>query len=153
MYKLFYNLSEKPFQINTDPHFLWLGANHKEALATLGYGLTSENGFLLLTGDVGAGKTTLVNALLKNLDKDVLVANVSNPKLNVMDFLNHLAQSLGIERHFENKVDFIFYFQEFLQNISRDQKRVLVIIDEAQKLSIDLLEEIRLLSNVEQPEQ
>ena len=98
MYKLFYDLSEKPFQINTDPHFLWLGTNHKEALATLDYGLSSENGFLLMTGDVGAGKTTLINALLKNLDEYVLVANVSNPKLDLMDFLNHVAQSLGIER-------------------------------------------------------
>ena len=152
MYKLFYDLSEKPFQINTDPHFLWLGANHKEALATLDYGLSSENGFLLMTGDVGAGKTTLINALLKNLDEYVLVANVSNPRLDLMDFLNHIAQSLGIEQQFENKVDFLFYFQEFLQKISLDHKRVLLIIDEAQKLSIELLEEIRLLSNVEQPE-
>jgi type II secretory pathway predicted ATPase ExeA/Flp pilus assembly protein TadD len=153
MYKLFYDLSEKPFQINTDPHFLWLGANHREALATLDYGLSSENGFLLMTGDVGAGKTTLINALLKNLDEYVLVANVSNPKLDLMDFLNHVAQSLGIERQFDNKVDFLFYFQEFLQKINLDHKRILLIIDEAQKLSVELLEEIRLLSNVEQPEQ
>ncbi len=152
MYKSFYNLSEKPFQINTDPNYLWLGAKHKEALAILEYGITSENGFLLLTGDVGAGKTTLINALLKKLQDDVLVASVSNPNLDLMDFFDHIAQSLGIQQQFDRKGDFLIYFKEFLQKINQDHKRVLLIIDEAHNLSEELLEEIRLLSNIELPE-
>ena len=152
MYIFFYNLSKKPFQINTDPHYLWRGGKYEEVLAMLEYGISSENGFLLLTGDVGTGKTTLINALLKDLQDDVLVANISNPNLELMDFFHLIAQSLGIQKQFQRKVDFLLYFESFLQQLSQEKKRVLLIIDEAQKLSPELLEEIRLLSNVERPE-
>ena len=82
MYLSHYNLSKKPFQISADPKFLWLGENHREALAVLKYGIINNQGFVLLTGDVGTGKTTLINALVNSLDQDTVVAVVSDPKLD-----------------------------------------------------------------------
>ena len=88
MYLSHYNLVKKPFQLTTDPEFLWLGDKHKEALATLKYGVIDQKGFLLVTGDVGTGKTTLINALLESLEDDTLVANITNPLLDLIDFFN-----------------------------------------------------------------
>jgi len=153
MYTSFYNLSAKPFQISTDPRFLWLGEKHKEALAVLRFGLISQNGFLLLTGDVGAGKTTLVNALLKSLDSKILVASITDPNLDLMGFLNHIARSFKIPQRFDRKEDFLIDFKDFLENVCLNNgKQVLLIIDEAHKLSKELLEQVRLLSNIEIPE-
>ncbi|MFZ0485184.1 MAG: AAA family ATPase, partial [Desulfobacterales bacterium] len=79
MYLSHYNLKEKPFQISTDPKFIWFGEKHQEALAVLEYGVIDNKGFLLITGDVGTGKTSLINALLMRLGNDVIVANITNP--------------------------------------------------------------------------
>jgi general secretion pathway protein A len=106
MYLSYYNLSEWPFQINSDPRFLWLGEKHKEALATLIYGVQDQRGFLLLTGDVGTGKTTLVNALLEKLDDSILVGNITDPKLDLIGFLNVVSASLGRPEKSERKEDF-----------------------------------------------
>ncbi|MGD8757904.1 MAG: AAA family ATPase [Deltaproteobacteria bacterium] len=149
MYLSHYNLAEKPFQITADPRFLWLGEKHQEALATLKYGVLDNRGFLLLTGDVGTGKTTLINALLRNLDKDIVVATVVDPNLEKLEFLNFLANAFNINEKFHTKVDFLIHFTRFLRNAYSDNKKVLLIIDEAQRLSKELLEEIRLLSNIE----
>jgi len=153
MYLSHYNLFKKPFQITTDPKFLWLGDKHKEALATLKYGVVDQKGFLLVTGDVGTGKTTLINALLENLENDTFVAFITNPALNLIDFFNFIAISFNIPKKFDNKVDFIVYFSRFLKEVYSENKNVLLIIDEAHNLSKDLLENIRLLSNIELPEQ
>lgn len=153
MYTSFYNLTEKPFQISTDPRFIWLGEKHKEALAVLKIGLINQNGFLLLTGDIGAGKTTLVNTLLKSLDNKVLVASITDPSTDLMGFLNHIARSFKIPQRFDRKEDFLIDFKDFLEKTClHDGKQVLLIIDEAHKLSIELLEQVRLLSNIETPE-
>ena len=149
MYLSHYNLAEKPFQITADPRFLWLGEKHQEALATLKYGVLDNRGFLLLTGDVGTGKTTLINALLRNLDKDIVVATVVDPNLEKLEFLNFLANAFNINEKFHTKVDFLIHFSKFLRDAYSDNKKVLLIIDEAQRLSKELLEEIRLLSNIE----
>ncbi|MGD2029027.1 MAG: AAA family ATPase, partial [Desulfobacterales bacterium] len=153
MYLSHYNLIQKPFQITTDPKFLWLGDKHKEALATLKYGVVDQKGFLLVTGDVGTGKTTLIHALLENLEKDILVVYITNPALDLIEFFNFIAISFNIPKKFENKVDFIVYFSRFLKKVYSENKNVLLIIDEAHNLSKDLLENIRLLSNIELPEQ
>ncbi len=153
MYLSHYNLVKKPFQITTDPKFLWLGDKHKEALATLKYGIVDQKGFLLVTGDVGTGKTTLINALLENIENDTFVAFITNPALDLMDFFNFIAISFNIPKKFDNKVDFIVYFSRFLKEVYSENKNVLLIIDEAHNLSKDLLENIRLLSNIELPEQ
>ena len=149
MYLSHYNLTEKPFQITTDPKFLWLGEKHQEALAALKYGVVDNKGFLLLTGDVGTGKTTLINTLLRDLDSNTIVATVVDPDLEKLEFFNFLATAFGIEEKFTKKVDFLAHFAEFLHNAYLSNKKVLLIIDEAQRLSTELLEEIRLLSNIE----
>ena len=149
MYLSHYGLTQKPFQITTDPRFLWLGEKHKEALATLNYGVLDKRGFLLLTGDVGTGKTTLIRTLLQNLGSDVIVATVVDPHLEELEFFNLLARAFNMESEFTRKVDFLNGFTQFLKEAHSNNKTVLLIIDEAQRLSPQLLEEIRLLSNIE----
>ncbi len=150
MYLAFYNLLEKPFNINTDPRFLWRGEKHQEALANLKYGLMEANGYVVLTGDVGTGKTTLVNALIEALDDNVLVANINHPTLDTVEFFNLIAKTYDASARITSKTDFLFFFKDFLQRAHDEGKVVLLVIDEAHRLSRDLLEEIRLLSNVEQ---
>lgn len=149
MYTTFYNLKSKPFQISSDPTFIWLGEKHKEALATLKYGVLDNKGFMLLTGDVGTGKTTLINTLIKSLSEDILYASVTDPRLELMDFLEYIARAFKIKGDFKSKGKFLFYFQNFLENAAEKGKKVLLLIDESQLLTQDLLEEIRLLSNIQ----
>jgi type II secretory pathway predicted ATPase ExeA/TolA-binding protein len=153
MYRSHFNLTEKPFKLTADPKFLWLGEKHKEALATLKYGVIDQKGFILVYGDVGTGKTTLINALLENIDENILVANIKDPALNLIDFLNFIAISFNIPQKFSNKVDFIVYFSQFLKKVYSENKCVLLIIDEVHSLSKELLEHIRLLSNIELPDE
>ena len=115
MYLSFYHLKHKPFQISTDPKFLWLGEKHEEALATLKYGVLDNKGFLLLTGDVGTGKTTLINTLLRTLGKDTLVASIRDPALDPMDFYNYTAHAFGLQSNFTSKVSFLIQFEKFLR--------------------------------------
>jgi general secretion pathway protein A len=149
MYLSHYNLKEKPFQISTDPKFIWLGEHHREALAVLEYGVIDNKGFLLITGDVGTGKTTLTNALLMRLGNDVIVAKINNPILEKLDFLNIVANEFNINKYFRNKAAFLIHFSRFLNDCYAKKKKVILIIDEAHKLDQDLLEHIRLLSNIE----
>jgi type II secretory pathway predicted ATPase ExeA/tetratricopeptide (TPR) repeat protein len=153
MYRSHYNLVRKPFQLTTDPKFLWLGEKHKEALATLKYGVIDQKGFLLVTGDVGTGKTTLINALLGNIEDNTLVANITDPALNLIEFFNFVALSFNIPKKFNNKIDFIVYFSQFLKKVYSKNRNVLLIIDEVHRLSKEVLEHIRLLSNIELPEE
>ncbi len=149
MYTSFYNLDRKPFQINSDPTFMWLGEKHKEALAILKYGILDNKGFLLLTGDVGTGKTTLINSLLQSLSHDIISTTVPDPGLEKLDFFNYIAAGFGIEKQFLTKGTFLAHFRKFLIQASEEKKKVLLIIDEAQLLTQEMLEEIRLLSNIE----
>ena len=149
MYLDHYNLHLKPFQISTDPRFLWLGEKHKEALAVLKYGILDNKGFLLLTGDVGTGKTTLLNALIDSLGDEVLVALVTDPGLAKMDFFNFVADSFEMDKHFRSKGDFLIYLKNYLLNLHQQNKQALLIIDECQHLTQKMLEEVRLLSNIE----
>ena len=149
MYETYYKLNSMPFQITTDPRFLWLGEKHSEALATLKYGIMENKGFLLLTGDVGTGKTALINRLIKMIDVAAIVAKIPDPGLSALDFFNFLAVEFRIKKRFESKGAFLIYLKNFLHKAYADQKKVLLIIDEAQRLNHDLLEQIRLLSNIE----
>lgn len=149
MYLSHYNLVKEPFQITSNPRFLWLGEKHQEALATLNYGVLNNKGFLLLTGDVGTGKTTLINALLKTVDSKTVVATVVDPNLGKLEFFKFIARIFGIGEDFSMKVDFLTRFTTFLNTAHSKGKTVLLIIDEAHRLSKELLEEIRLLSNIE----
>ncbi len=151
MYRSFYRLNALPFQISTDPTFLWLGEKHREAISMLQYGIQGEGhtGILLLTGDVGAGKTTLINALFKGLDKNIIRVSVTNPNLESLDFLNYIAAAFGSKKEFKSKNRFLINFERFLRNANAKKRKVLLVIDEAQLLSDTLLEEIRLFSNME----
>jgi len=149
MYLSFYQLERKPFQISTDPKFLWLGEKHKEALAVFRYGLMDNKGFLLLTGDVGTGKTTLINALVNTLGEDVVVATLHDPGMEREDFFAYIGKMFNMGTVFSSKGDFLHRFSEFLNHAHDERKKVLLIIDEAQRLTQELLEEIRLLSNIE----
>ncbi len=149
MYTTFYDLKTKPFQISSDPAFIWLGEKHKEALATLKYGVLDNKGFMLLTGDVGTGKTTLINTLIQSLSEDILYASVPDPRLELMDFLEYIARAFKIPVDFKTKGKFLYYFQTFLEKAADQNKKVLLLIDESQLLTQNLLEEIRLLSNIQ----
>jgi len=135
--------------MSTDPTFLWLGEKHREALAILKYAILENKGVLALTGDVGTGKTTLINALLKSLGEDTITATIYDPRLGVLDFFNTVAAAFQMETSFEGKGKFILGFMDFLIKAHEQNRKVLLIIDEAQGINEDLLEEIRLLSNLE----
>ena len=149
MYLSYYKLESKPFQMSTDPDFLWLGEKHKEALATLKYAIIENKGILAMTGDVGTGKTTLINALIQSLGEDTLAATIYDPSLEVLEFFNVVAAAFNMGRTFDGKGEFLTYFKRFLKEARAKNKKVLLIIDEAQRINNELLEEIRLLSNLE----
>ncbi len=150
MYTQFYNLKEKPFNITPSARYLYLGDVHKEAFSLLQYGVIERKGFIVLTGEVGTGKTTMINALINSLEDDVQYVYISNPLFSVNDFLDYVAFSVFKRKiHFKTKTDFLIQFESYLKEQLQNQKTFLLIIDEAQKLSFELLEEIRLLSNME----
>lgn len=150
MYTDFYNLSEKPFDLTHSSRYLYLGEVHKEALAMLTYGVMERKGFALLTGEVGTGKTTILRAMLNTLDNNVRYVHLANPLLSPKEFMNYLTLSAFRNRiTFKSKAEFLLAFEAFLTRCSQHRKYFLLVIDEAHKLSYDLLEEIRLLSNME----
>ena len=149
MYLSHFQLKRKPFQISTDPEFLWMGEKHKEALAILKYGILDNRGFLLLTGDVGTGKTTLIHALMNSFGENTRVAMVPDPDLELFDFLKYIAVSLNMDQYFKSKGEFLIKFRKFLIDNHKNGTKVLLIIDEAQRLNHEQLDEIRVLSNIE----
>ncbi|MGB5616901.1 MAG: AAA family ATPase, partial [Desulfobacterales bacterium] len=149
MYLSFYDLRRKPFEITVDPDFLWLGEKHKEALATLEYGIREDKGFLLLTGDVGTGKTVLINRLVRNIRLQSIISTVPDPGLDLIDFYNFLAATFKFGRTVKSKGEFLALLKKFLIKAEAIKRKVLLLIDEAQRLNHNLLEEIRLLSNIE----
>ena len=149
MYCEYYGLMRRPFEMTPDPSFLYLGEAHREGLATLVYGIQSGKGFVMLTGEVGTGKTTLLHALLSQLDSSTCSAFIFNPRLEPLDFFRMLFSELGIEERCESKSDYLLRLNDFLiERLERGEATVL-IVDEAQNLSPEMLEEIRLLSNLE----
>lgn len=149
MYLDYYQLSAKPFPITSDPKFLWLGEKHKEALATLRYGILDNRGFLLLTGEVGTGKTLLIHRLLTLLDRNTIVVTLPDPDLEGLDFYNLLADGFDMNRTFDSKGPFLVHLRDFLYQSYADGKQVLLIIDECQRLKQPLMDDIRVLSNIE----
>jgi general secretion pathway protein A len=145
----YYGLMKRPFEMTPDPSFLYLGEAHREGLATLVYGIQSGKGFVMLTGEVGTGKTTLLHALLSQLDSSTASAFIFNPRLDPLDFFHMLFVELGIEERCESKSEYLLRLNDFLiERLERGESTVL-IVDEAQNLTLELLEEIRLLSNLE----
>ena len=149
MYRAFFNLQSKPFETAPDTSFLWLGEKHKEALAALRYGILENKGFVLLTGGPGSGKSTVVNALIGGLEQGVLAAVITDPNRERLDFYNAIAAGFGLAKEFTSKVQFLIQFSHFLHQAEDEGKKVLLVIDDCQRLSQEMLEELRLLSNIE----
>ncbi len=148
MYAQFYGLQEKPFELSPTPKFLYLGESHREALAVLTYGVVERKGLVLLTGDVGAGKTTIVRALLENLQSSTATFYLSNPILTASELFDYLGSTLLKKKiHYNSKADFLLEFDGFLESCREEEKAFVLIIDDAQRLSDELLEELRLLLN------
>ncbi len=151
MYAEYYGLTRSPFEMTPDPSFLHLGEAHREGLATLVYAVNSGKGFVMLTGEVGTGKTTLLHALLQQLDAKTNTAFIFNPRLDPLGFFRVLFEELGIGPACESKAEYLLALNQYLIDKLAAGERVLLIVDEAQNLSAEMLEEIRLLSNLETP--
>ena len=149
MYESFYGLTKKPFQITTDPSFLWMGKKHREALSTLKYGVMDNKGFLLMTGEVGTGKTTLINRLVEDIHGKAYTAKIPDPGLSKYDFYRMVSRYFGLPIEVRTKSDFIESFSRFLIDAHEETTSVLLLIDEAHRLKHDLMYEVRLLSNLE----
>jgi type II secretory pathway predicted ATPase ExeA len=149
MYLTHYNLTLKPFEESPDPRFFWLSEKHKEALASLKYGIQENKAFILINGDIGTGKTSLINYFLLDNDLDAIVAALPDPDLSIYDFFKLITKEFNIELDSNTKSDFLIQFEHFLQTTYSGKKKVLLIIDEAQRLNLPLMEQIRLLSNIE----
>jgi general secretion pathway protein A len=150
MYKSFYNLKRNPFEITPDPSFLFPTRRHNEALAALYYGVRRHKGFVVMTGEVGTGKTLLVRCLLELLNrKNVAYAYVFNSILSPMEFLQYIAGDLGLPTAGKNKSELLLDLSSFL--IARHQQKLttVLVIDEAHHLPVEVLEEVRLLTNLE----
>jgi len=150
MYTGFYNLRENPFNVTSDPNFLFMSKRHREALAFLTYGIEQRKGFLEITGEIGTGKTTLCKALMNRLDKKVKTAFIINPDLSELQLLGSIAEDFGLELPKKvNKLLMFHLLNKFLIHQLSLRNNVALIIDEAQNLKPLLLEQIRLLSNLE----
>ncbi len=150
MYKQFFGLRASPFSVSPDPRYLFLTPAAREALACLSYGIQTRKGFILLTGEVGTGKTTLLNKLLEWLrTQRISTAFVFNPRLNVSEFFDFMMADFGIPCDGSGKGHMLMRLNQWLLDRYRTGETAALIIDEAQNLSVELLEEIRLLTNLE----
>lgn len=150
MYREFYNLTRNPFEVSPDPYFFYPTPRHNEALALLNYGVLRRKGFVVVTGEVGTGKTLLVRCLLDSLAlHKVAFAYIYNPLLSVQSFLEQVLADLGLPVAARSKSEALSRLNNYLMTRSRENLTTALVIDEAQLLSLELLEEIRLLTNLE----
>ncbi len=149
MYERYYNIKEKPFNVTSDPGFLFLSRKHKEALSHLIYGIEERKGFLEITGEIGTGKTTLCRALLNKLDGNTRTAFILNPDLSQLQLLMMIMEDFGLQVENKSKMHIFNQLNKFLLDQLSCGNNVVLIIDEAQNLKPSLLEQIRLLSNLE----
>jgi general secretion pathway protein A len=154
MYKTFFGLTRNPFEISPDPYFLFATAHHNEALASIVHGVMRHKGFVVVSGEVGTGKTLLVRCLLQILRQhDIASANVFNPCLSPLDFLRYVMRDLGINTTGKDKGSLLLELNNYLIARHRRNATTVLIVDEAQLLEPELLEEIRLLTNLETSQQ
>ncbi|MFT4582922.1 MAG: general secretion pathway protein A [Gammaproteobacteria bacterium] len=150
MYEKFYELSGKPFQLNPDPAFFYRSTGHKRAMAYLRYGLQQGQGFIVVTGDVGTGKTMLVKNLFKEIESgDFVAARIVSTNVKDLDLLQLLAAEFGLEYEHQSKAELLKTLEGFFRTSCEIGKRVLLVIDEAQNLPRSAIEELRMLSNFE----
>ena len=154
MYKEFYGFREMPFNITPDPKFLFLSPTHHEALVHLRYGIYEKKGFIVLTGEVGCGKTTLCRKLLEELDSERYdTALILNPRLTETQLLRSILQELGEDSKGRSRADLLTRLNHVLLERINNHKDIVVIIDESQNLGFEALEHLRLLSNLETDKQ
>jgi general secretion pathway protein A len=150
MYNAFFNFTTNPFKLTPDPEFLFLSRIHRKALMYMKYGIASDaGGFILLTGEVGTGKTTILRSILKEIDQDTVFSRIYNTRLTSKQLIAAINDDFGLETHGKDKIQLLKELAAFLIDQFSNNKKSVLIIDEAQNLSPDLLEEIRLLSNLE----
>lgn len=151
MYESFYKLNAKPFQLNPDPRFFFGSSGHKRVLAYLRYGITQGEGFVVVTGEVGAGKTTLIRTLLQELSQDrkLVIGQLVTTQLDPDQLLSMIAGAFGVEHDGVTKAALIRRLEAFLIRQAHSGKRVLLIVDEAQNIPLKSLEEMRMLSNLQ----
>src|ERR1700719_1264568 len=156
MYTSFFGLSEKPFAITPDPRYLYLSERHAEALAHLLYGVNESGGFIQLTGEVGTGKTTVVRTLLSRVPHHADIAVILNPRVTPVEFLLTICEELGLEiaeADRDSVKQMVDALNRRLLGAHAERRRIIMLVDEAQNLSIDVLEQVRLLTNLETPTQ
>jgi len=150
MYKSFYHLKTDPFGSSPDPRFLYMMPHTREALAGLEYGISARKGFIVLTGEVGTGKTTLLRRALASFDQGRVYSSfVFNPRLDTLDFLEFVLSDFGLAPAHRTKSGMLLQLNRWLIERYRHQETCVIVVDEAQNLSLELLEEIRLLTNLE----
>ncbi len=149
MYHNYFGFTEKPFKMTPDSHFLYSSSQHDAALKTLAYGIHERVGFMILTGEVGTGKTTTIRALLDNLGDNVASSVIINPLLSTLDLIKTINKDFGVKTKSLTVQDHLEALNNFLLENDKNGKNAVVIIDEAQNLSIEALEMARMLSNLE----
>ncbi len=149
MYTSFFGFTCKPFQLSPDPEFLFMSRGHKRALTFLNYGMADNAGFILVTGEIGVGKTTILRSMIKKIPLDVKLARINNTKVTSDQLIAMINEEYGIDTKGDDKTRMLNKLTDFLISQYAAGGRSMIIIDEAQNLSPDLLEEIRLLSNLE----
>src|SRR5690606_26629167 len=148
MYLAYYGLTEKPFQLKPDPNFFFPSKGHKRAAAYLEYGLSQEDGFIIITGEVGAGKTTLMRYLFQKLEQErIAAAQLVSTRLDPDDVLRMVTAAFGLPYENLSKAALLLELEQFMRQLDRVGKRALLVVDEAQNLSQQTLEELRMLSN------
>ncbi|VAX34744.1 FIG022606: AAA ATPase, partial [hydrothermal vent metagenome] len=149
MYEAFYNLKVKPFELVPSPDFLFLSRSHRKALTYLKYGITEKVGFMLLTGEVGSGKTTLIRNLVKGLDSNIVLSKIFNTKVSSEQLISLINEDFGLDVNGKDKISLLRELNDFLIEQYAKKHNPILVIDEAQNLTPELLEEVRMLSNLE----
>ena len=147
MYESYYGLKSKPFQLTPDPDFFFASKLHKRAMSYLQYGLSQAEGFIVITGDIGTGKTTIANSLLNEIEEDIYAAQIVTPKLSPDELIKMVASKFNLPAEGRSKADLLESIQTFLQQLNKNGKRALLLVDEAQNLPLETIEELRMLSN------
>lgn len=153
MYEAFFGLKEKPFNLLPDPEFLYMSPGHENAYSHLEYAVAENKGFVAVTGEIGSGKTTLINFLLQKVPQDIQIGIINNTDVNPLQFLKMVCQEFEIEIADSDKAELLDRFNRFLVDQFSKRKRVTLIIDEAQNLPRQTMEEVRMLSNLEAEKQ
>lgn len=150
MYESYYGLNSKPFQLTPDPAFFFASKWHKRAMSYLQYGLSQAEGFIVITGDIGTGKTTIANSLLADIEDDIVAAQIVTPKLSPDELVKMVAAKFEIDVAGKTKADILKDLENFLFALSTQGRRALLLVDEAQNLPLETIEELRMLSNFQQ---